>query len=69
MAKVQEYTNTPQLKFSWVKLYDADSGEDLARFDCFYQATEYVVSNDCAIIHVTDRTKQGGQLWGLRKRS
>lgn len=68
MAKIEAYINKPQLKFTWVKLYDADSGEDLATFDSFYLATEFVVQGDYAIISVNDRARQSGQHWGLRKR-
>ena len=68
MAKVQTYINTPEMKFTWVKVYDADTGDDLAQFDCFYLATDFIVQGDYAIIHVKDRHKQSGQLWGIRKR-
>lgn len=68
MAKLHTYINSSKMKFTWVKLYDADTGDDLALFDCFYLATDFIVQNDYAIIHVTDRHKQSGQHWGIRKR-
>lgn len=68
MTKIQTYINDPSLKFNWVKIYDSETGDDLVRFDCFYKATEFITEGDYSIVHVTDRRKNGGQLWGVRKR-
>jgi len=68
MTKIQTYINNASLKFNWVKMYDYESGGDLGQFNCFYKATQFIEENNYSVVNVTDRLKQGGQLWGLRKK-
>lgn len=55
----------------WVCIYkyDHEDPADGLVFDDFYLATDYLVEEDFAIVHISnDRAKQG-QYWGVRKRS
>lgn len=64
--------NKPKdLPFLWVCIYsyDTEHKDDGLHFDDFYLATEYIISNDFALVHIdTDRARKG-QFWGVRRRS
>jgi len=61
--------NTPI--FTWVCIYkyDEEPATDGLVFDDFYLATEYLVSQDFAIVHISSNIALEGQCWGVRRRS
>lgn len=66
---IQEYVNNHNLKYTWCRLYELEHGQEIARFDCFYKATEYINNNNLNIVYLENHIKQKGQSWGVRPRS
>jgi len=65
----QVYINKNLHSYSWCRIYDQYTGDDLGHFSCFYKATQFINENNLAISYLSDHRKQGGQSWGVRPRS
>lgn len=58
-----------EFPYKWVSIYDPDQeGQpEIAQFDCFYAATDFMNKNGYSIVYLDDDKQNGGQYWGVRK--
>ena len=49
------------------RLYDYDTGENYGDFECFYQVTEFLNTNELSVVKLKRYKDINHQEWGLRR--